>query len=403
MTAIIKSAAAKTLSRVIFAGAALSLVVATARRAQAAPVKVSCIGEHTTHSDLYSSDRENQPVGMQEYPRMLQTMLGSSYDVRNHGDCCASIVQGYPKSETHPYVSGSNYTNSIDFKPDVVIIGSWGRHDWGMSRLTAAQVFSFSKFQTDYEDLVKRYVNLPNHPKIYCSTPIPILFGNDGPDNGYMTSPAADAIKAVAAKYNLPIIDLFNGFLGHKELFRSGSDKDNEGEHINDAGMNKVAQMVAAALKADGSSGSGGTPTGGTGGGAAGGAAGGQGMGGAGAAGRGEGAAPGGAGGGAAGGMAAGGTGGSGVSGGAPGSGGGSALGGAGAGTGGAVGGGGEGARGLGTGTGGGGPATGGDSSGGGGCSVAARSVAARSFLIVAALFAVVMFRSRKRGRSGPR
>src|SRR4051812_22626773 len=171
MAVTFKLSSAPMMRRFVGAGAALSLLVTIQSLGLAAPVKVSCIGEHTTHSDLYSNNREQQPVGMQEYPMMLRALLGSGYDVRNHGDCCASVVQGYPSSETHPYVSGSNYKNSISFNPDVVVIGSWGRHDWGLSRMTAAQAFSFPKFQTDYEDLVKRYVNLPNHPKIYCSTP----------------------------------------------------------------------------------------------------------------------------------------------------------------------------------------------------------------------------------------
>jgi len=243
---------------------ASALVLGSRAVAVSAPIKVSCVGEHTTHSDLYSNSREQQPPGMQEYPLKMQAILGSGYDVRNHGDCCASVVQGYPSSETHPYVSGSNYKNSMSFQPDIVVIGSWGRHDWGLSRQTAAQVFSFPKFETDYEDMVKRYVNAAFHPKIYCSTPIPILFGNDGPDNGFQTSPAAAAIKRVAAKYNLPVIDLYTAFLGHKELFRSGSDKDNEGEHVNDAGMQKIAEVVAAALKAGPATTDGGVPTGGT-------------------------------------------------------------------------------------------------------------------------------------------
>ena len=38
--------------------------------------------------------------------------------------------------------------------PDIVVIGSWGRHDWGLSRMTASQAFSFPKFQTDYDESI---------------------------------------------------------------------------------------------------------------------------------------------------------------------------------------------------------------------------------------------------------
>src|SRR6476469_4314087 len=65
------------------------------RAASAAPIKVACIGEHTTHGHAFpANNRETQPVGMQEYPAQLQTLLGPGYDVRNFGDCCGSVLQG---------------------------------------------------------------------------------------------------------------------------------------------------------------------------------------------------------------------------------------------------------------------------------------------------------------------
>jgi hypothetical protein len=218
--------------------------------ANAAALKVACIGEHTTHSDSFaSSNRETQPVGKQEYPARLQTLLGSKYDVRNFGDCCATILQGYTPSETHPYVLGSlggrgpGYTESLAFLPDIVVIGSWGRHDWGKAKNGSA-VFTVGAFQKNYDDLVQRYMKLASHPKIYVSLPIPILFGQgDVPDNGVTTLSVVPAVEAVATKYNLPVIDLYKPFLGHKELFKE------EGEHVTDGpGLDLIAQTVYAAL-----------------------------------------------------------------------------------------------------------------------------------------------------------
>ena len=69
-----------------------------ADEAAAGPVKVACVGEQTTHSDQL-----NRSV---EYPAMLQGMLGPCADVQNFGDCCATVLQGYPvQAETHPYLS----------------------------------------------------------------------------------------------------------------------------------------------------------------------------------------------------------------------------------------------------------------------------------------------------------
>src|SRR6476659_3643911 len=99
---------------------------AAMRAASAAPIKVACIGEHTTHSHAFpATNRETQPVGKQEYPAQLQTLLGAGYDVRNFGDCCSTVLQGYKIAETHPYINGSNandgpgYKESIAFLPDI--------------------------------------------------------------------------------------------------------------------------------------------------------------------------------------------------------------------------------------------------------------------------------------------
>src|SRR5262249_40803192 len=160
--------------------ALIVVFVLTGRAAAAAPIKVACIGEHTTHSHAFPAmNREAQPVGMQEYPAMLQTQLGTTYQVRNFGDCCATVTQGYSTvgQETHPYVQGSNagdgpgYTESLAFLPDIVVIGSWGRHDWGKAK-ASTETWSLPKFQQDYDDLVQRYMNLSTHPRIFVSLPV---------------------------------------------------------------------------------------------------------------------------------------------------------------------------------------------------------------------------------------
>jgi acyl-CoA thioesterase-1 len=224
-------------------------VIVAAGPAFAAPIKVACIGEQTTHGDLYP------PGSPKEYPALLQKLMGSQYDVQSFGDCCASVLQGYTPAETHPYVLGAlpgrgpGYNESLAFLPDIVVIGSWGRHDWGMNRLPG-EIWNLATFQKDYDDLVQRYMKLASHPKIYVSTPIPILFGQGTvPDNGVTTESVLPAIKAVAAKYNLPIIDLYTAFLGRKDLFRNPPLTDSEGEHINDTGgFQHIADTVFAAL-----------------------------------------------------------------------------------------------------------------------------------------------------------
>src|SRR5882672_8443902 len=139
-----RRASRRRASTFAFSSAALAAALAWngGRTADAAPLKVACIGEHTTHSHHFPAlNRESQPVGMQEYPAMLQTLLGANYQVRNFGDCCGTVLQGYTPQETHPYVLGAlsaaegpGYNESVAFAPDIVVIGSWGRHDWGLAK-----------------------------------------------------------------------------------------------------------------------------------------------------------------------------------------------------------------------------------------------------------------------------
>jgi MYXO-CTERM domain-containing protein len=246
----------KRLSLLFFA---FALVTGHARRASGAgPIKVACIGEHTTHSHAFPAmNRESQPVGMQEYPAILQGKLGTGYQVRNFGDCCGTVTQGYNTTgiEVHPFVQGANagdgpgYNESLAFLPDIVVIGSWGRHDWGKDK-PAPLTWSLPKFQQDYDNLVQRYMNLSTHPRIFVSLPIPILNGTDM-DNGVSTSAVSAVIKQVAAKYNLPVVDLYAPFQGHIELFKQPPDPEGEGEHVTNAGLGVIADKVYQAMMAD--------------------------------------------------------------------------------------------------------------------------------------------------------
>jgi hypothetical protein len=216
------------------AASAVLMVLAPARDARSATVKIACIGEQTTHSDQFPS------TGVGEYPWMLQTMLGAGYDTENFGDCCATILQGYPKqAETHPYLTGKPYPLSIAFVPDIVVIGSWGKHDTEIANSVYAGVLDATKLHADYETLVTTYLNLANHPKVYVSLPVPIP---KGAPTGVTTTVILPAIRDVAAAHGLPVVDLYSAFLNHPELYKDDT-------HVsNDAGLHKIADLVYAAL-----------------------------------------------------------------------------------------------------------------------------------------------------------
>jgi hypothetical protein len=220
-------------------------VRAFAGEARAAAVKVACIGEQTTHSDQFPA------TGVGEYPWMLQMRLGAAWDVQNFGDCCATVLQGYPKqAETHPYLTGKPYMTSLPFAPDIVVIGSWGKHDTEIANSLYVGVLDPVKFQSDYDTLVTTYLNLASHPKVYVSLPVPIP---RGAPQGVTTNVILPAIQAVAQKYKLPIVDLYASFLNHPELYKDDT-------HVSNVdGLQKITDLVYAALTAGDDAGAPGT------------------------------------------------------------------------------------------------------------------------------------------------
>jgi len=230
------SLAIRVLTGAVGCVSALSLWSAAAR-AQASPTKVACVGEQTTHSDQL-----NRAV---EYPATLQKELGAAYDVENFGDCCATVLMGYPKQpETHPYLSGGSnpsFTQSLPFAPNVVIIGSWGKHDTEIADSLYDGGLDPAQFQSNYETLLTTYLNLPTKPLVYLSTPVPIPSGQP---IGPTTTVILPTVEAMAAKYHLPIVPLYEKFLNQPQLYKDST-------HVtDDAGLQAIADAVYAAMTA---------------------------------------------------------------------------------------------------------------------------------------------------------
>jgi hypothetical protein len=213
--------------------------------AAAAPIKVAVIGPQHVHSHQLTYDKE--------FPAMLQALLGPGYLVGNFGDCCATVLRGYPRQrETHPYleggesypaVGGMNFKDSLKFMPDIVLIAPFGKHDREIALLLYGGKLDRAKLEADYDALVTTYLDLPQKPKVYASTPIPIPFGS--PDS-VVTTVMLPAVQAVIEKHHLPFVDFHAMFLGHKELFKD------ETHVTNDTGLHLLANGFHALMKTAG-------------------------------------------------------------------------------------------------------------------------------------------------------
>jgi hypothetical protein len=242
-------------------GCVVSALLAStlARSAGAAPLKVACIGEQTTVSCEVALSKE--------WPAQLQTILGANYDVVNDGGDTQGTVltqASYCKGVgADPFANPANactatpggascpsgcYKDSIT-SPDVVVIGPWGEHDYRV--VTACQgtnpaVASLATFEAAYDALVEDYLALTPKPLVILTTPLLIPSFDTG-TQGFVTTVIEPAVKAAAAKYNLPYADLYTTFM---PTSATGKYFTGQGDgQVNAAGETEIATLVATLIQ----------------------------------------------------------------------------------------------------------------------------------------------------------
>jgi lysophospholipase L1-like esterase len=171
--------------------------------AQNLPITVSCVGDSITE--------------WSGYPAMLQTMLGSSYEVGNFGVAGAAVSPSWYTS----YVRQPEFYKSKECEPSIVII-MLGTNDAHTSQ-------SATNFSTHYKNIISEYQTLPSHPKILLVEPPPIydneLELNDTHLDGYVLP----GIEQVAYELGLPTVDVNGALANHPEFFEDGVHPNNEG------------------------------------------------------------------------------------------------------------------------------------------------------------------------------
>lgn len=193
---------------------------------QAAPVKIACIGDSITEGSGLSNP------GVESYPAKLQRLLGTNYLVRNYGVSGRTLL----KKGDFPYWKEANFKTSHDWQPDIVVI-QLGTNDgkpynWKFG----------TNFVADYEELVTSYLTLTNHPTVMACTPC-FVYGNGAFDikPGTVATNIAPAVRDIAARFQLPLIDLQIRMAGHPELFPDTI-------HPNSKGTTVMASVMAQAL-----------------------------------------------------------------------------------------------------------------------------------------------------------
>lgn len=187
---------------------------------------VAAVGDSNTYGAgvLFTTHRGNS------YPDQLQDLLGEEYQVLNYGLSGRTLLS----SGDSPYEDNKFWSISHDINPDIVLI-MLGTND------TKPQNWDAQSYEKQLAEVVTSYAELPNQPSVFLLTPPAAYENTFGIDPGIVQNEVVPIVNRVAAKLEIPVIDMFTATQGKQELFP-------DGVHPGAAGYGIIASTVAAAL-----------------------------------------------------------------------------------------------------------------------------------------------------------
>ena len=216
-------------------GDTITFAVANSGSEEAGPqegqIKVACIGDSITYGHGVTNwETEN-------YPAVLQTILGDEYYVANYGFIGACVNPDGDK----PYTEQSVYQQSLDLDADIIVF-MLGTNDSKAENWTDAETFVKA-----HKALLDTYFADGRQPKVYiglCAESYDI----ENPQMEYGIQPEIvdEIVKALQSAYeaeNVEIIDTHSLTTAHPEWFTL------DGVHPNTEGAKAIAQTVADAMK----------------------------------------------------------------------------------------------------------------------------------------------------------
>ncbi|MFN0067027.1 MAG: GDSL-type esterase/lipase family protein [Limisphaerales bacterium] len=191
----------------------------------AGTVRIACVGDSITWGAGVENREQNN------YPAVLQQLLGLGYEVRNLGVSGATLL----KRGDLPYWNQREFQDSSALRPHAVVI-KLGTND------SKPQNWKYrGDFGRDAFALVRHYLRLPTQPLIYLCTPVPVVRGDWGINGQVVEQEIAPQLRRVADDLDVALVDLLVKLSGVPEHFP-------DGVHPNAAGAALIADAVANAL-----------------------------------------------------------------------------------------------------------------------------------------------------------
>lgn len=203
--------------------------------AQKGQIKVACVGDSITYGHGVAPWHSNN------YPAVLQTLLGENYNVQNFG------VSGTTAQKTgdQPYIETDVYKQSIEYNADILIF-MLGSNDSKPENWKGDEAF-----KEQYISLLDTYITEDNSPKIYLGIPAKAFYEDENQTSGLtsydiqgdIVERIGGIVKEIAAERGYKYIDIYELTKEHPELFVSDL------VHPNADGAKAIANEVCAHIK----------------------------------------------------------------------------------------------------------------------------------------------------------
>lgn len=197
-------------------------------------IRVACVGDSITYGHSVSGWKNNN------YPTVLQELLGEQYHVANFGVSGACVNPEGNK----PYISRTIYEESIKYEADILVL-MLGSNDSKPKNWTNTETFL-----EQYQELLDSYLEQENSPKVYIGICAECYY-EDGKTGGlarYSIRPEvvdqiASALKEKYEKEDVVLVDIHTLTSQHPEWFKK------DGVHPDSSGAKAIAEEVARCIK----------------------------------------------------------------------------------------------------------------------------------------------------------
>lgn len=192
-------------------------------------IKIACAGDSTTYGHGVSNWPKNN------YPAVLQNLLGESYHVNNYGVSSFAVQEDADRS----YRSLPHYQESLEYNADIVVF-MMGSNDSKPENWQGAEAFR--------EDLLTLLDSYGDAEILLCT--LPSAFFLDGQQEGttnhdiqpLVVNEIAQITRDIAAERGFTLIDIHTLTAQHPEWFSK------DGVHPSKEGAAAIAQEICSAI-----------------------------------------------------------------------------------------------------------------------------------------------------------